>query len=100
MMVYCDIDGTLTDSPYSKWGNPKPKMIEAIKKMIAKGTRVVIWSGGGEAYAKAFAKKYEIDAAACLGKPRYLIDDNPTIRPRGRMPVLSPDQFLQAESLR
>ena len=46
------------------------------------------------------AKKYDINAAACLGKPRYLIDDNPTIRPRGRMPVLKQDQFLQAESLR
>ena len=54
--IYIDIDGTLTDSPDTRWGRVVPGRIEAVKRLIASGERVVLWSAGSDEYAKEFAK--------------------------------------------
>jgi len=95
--IYVDIDGTLTDAPRNRWGNPRLDVINKIKSLSEKGYGIVLWSAGGTRYAKRFAEKYEINTIACLGKPHLIIDDNPTIRPQKRMPILSPDAFLEKE---
>ena len=91
MKIYCDIDGTLTDEPFKKWGKPKQERIDKLKQLIQEGHQVILWSGGGTRYARQFAKKYGIRATAAVGKPDVIIDDNPKIRPTKRTTYLSPE---------
>lgn len=81
-MIFCDIDGTLTTEPHKMWGPVIPERLEALRRMCAR-EKVVLWTGGGERYARRFADYHEIPAFACLGKPTKLFDDNPEIRPNG-----------------
>jgi len=90
--IYIDIDGTLTDSPDTRWGRVVPGRIEAVKRLIASGERVVLWSAGSDEYAKEFAKKFQLNVHAALGKPRYCIDDKNDIRLNG-LTVLSPEEL-------
>lgn len=87
--IYIDIDGTLTDSPDNRWGRVIPKRIEAVKRLIANGDRVVLWSAGSDEYAKEFAKKYDLKVHAAIGKPRYCVDDKKNLRLHG-LSVLDP----------
>ena len=93
--VYIDIDGTLTDDPTKQWGPVIPDRIESVQAMIGRGVEVVLWSGGGTAYVRAFAEKYNLRPAVCIGKPYQMVDDNPTVRPSGRMRVVAPDEFFE-----
>lgn len=92
--IFVDIDGTLTNEPHKKWGRPYTKRIHQLRTLISQGNRVVLWSGGGQAYAEQWAATNNLDGAICMGKPRMIVDDCPTIRPVGRMPVLSPSTFF------
>ncbi|MBF0244433.1 MAG: hypothetical protein HQL31_04090 [Planctomycetes bacterium] len=98
MRIFVDIDGTLTNSPESPWGEPRQDMIQKVKCLaLREDVELVLWSGTGSEYAKEFAAKYDIQAFACLGKPHLLVDDNPYIRPLGSMPILSPGDFLKKD---
>ena len=90
--IFFDIDGTLTSVPTKMWGPVYPARIAAVQRLIASGREVILWSGGGTAYARAFAEKYDLPAAVCIGKPDMAIDDNPTIRPRLR--IVSSGEFF------
>ena len=92
--IFIDIDGTLTDAPGKQGGKVLPDRIKTVRSRIAAGQEIVIWSGGGTAYAKAFAVKHGLSGATCIGKPSIVVDDNPDIRPRDRMIVASPDEFF------
>lgn len=94
-MIFVDIDGTLTDSP-EQGGKPIPERIEKLKKLISDGKEVVLWTGGGSAYAKKFAQDHGIVGAVCISKPVTLVDDNPNVRPLGRIQVLDPATFFGA----
>ena len=96
MRIYVDIDGTMTKAPNQSWGEPNFEVIDKVKKLISEGHRIIIWSVGGTSYAKEFAKKYNINAFACIGKPDMMIDDKPNIR-TNPIPLLSPDEFLKKE---
>ena len=91
--TYFDIDGTLTDRPI-RGGEPIAERIDVICKLLEAGTEVVIWSANGTAYVRAFAEEHGLTGAVCIGKPDKCIDDNPTIRPRARMLVLSPEVYF------
>ena len=93
--VFIDIDGTLTTVPKRGWGPVIPERIKSVQAMIERGVEVVLWSGGGTAYARAFAKKYDLRPAACIGKPSQIVDDNPAIRPTGRIRMVAPGEFFQ-----
>jgi hydroxymethylpyrimidine pyrophosphatase-like HAD family hydrolase len=92
MVVYCDVDGTMTDAGAKGWGNPRPKVIAEIKKAIAGGHFVVVWSARGRRYAREFVRKYGLQGAWCMPKPNVLVDDNPDIRDAPHMRKLSPEQ--------
>ena len=92
--VYIDIDGTLTHEAHSPWGKPHEYRLERVRVMLAAGEQVVIWSANGEKYARAFAARYGLDGALCIGKPGKCVDDNPTIRNRNVMPILTPEEFF------
>jgi len=79
-VIYCDIDGTLTDEPHHPYGTPLCKSIEAIKLLIEKGAQVILWSATGEEYARQFAEQHNIKAYMCLAKPDFYIDDRKDIR--------------------
>lgn len=94
LLVYVDVDGTLTHEGHIKNGTPNQDMIQAVKDLIAAGAQVVVWSGNGMAYAREFCETHGIETLA-LGKPAYCVDDNPDIRPRDRMPIMHPEWFLR-----
>lgn len=81
MVIFCDIDGTLTDAPGAIWGQPNWPLITRIKEAIQHGHRVILWSISGEVYVKDFAKRHGIEGAICVSKPNVVIDDNPKIIP-------------------
>ncbi len=91
--LYVDIDGTLTDKP-NQGGKVYPERISKIKEILKSGREVVLWTGGGTRYAKQFAKEHGLDGVICIGKPVCCIDDNPTIRPAGRMLIKTPEEFF------
>ena len=91
---YIDIDGTMTNSPESRWGTPKLKIISKVKELIKNNNTVVIWSAGGRQYAKDFCNKYEIAPTAILPKPDYIVDDISTIRKEGKITYIKPDEFV------
>lgn len=93
--IYIDIDGTLTDSPDSSWGMVFHARIAYINKLVILGTQVVIWSGCGTEYAKAFCEKHGLKGIICVGKPEHIVDDNPDIRPRNRMLTSTPEEFFK-----
>ncbi len=102
--IFCDIDGTLTIPPKdykydgsfgTRFAEPHLQNIAKIKSWIDEGKEVVIWSGSGRKYAKLFCKKYSINPTAILSKPSVMIDDNPTIRPTGRIKIIDPREMLK-----
>jgi hydroxymethylpyrimidine pyrophosphatase-like HAD family hydrolase len=90
MVIYCDIDGTLTTAPENGWGPLCPKVISGVKEAIEAGHEVILWSGRGKRYAEAFAEKHDLKVVCCLSKPDMIIDDNHDIRPKNRLWRLSP----------
>ncbi len=92
--IYIDIDGTLTKDGKRMWGEVIPERIIVVRALLRAGKQVVIWSGGGTAYAKAFVDQHDLQGAIAIGKPEYCIDDNPTIRPRMSSRILSPKAFF------
>jgi len=96
--IYVDIDGTMTHKK-TQGGTPNKEVIALVINLIANGTPVVVWSGGGRDYVKQFCRRHNIAPVAMLGKPNAIIDDCPTIRPDdGRMPILTPVEFLKRYS--
>ncbi len=95
-LVYIDIDGTLTESPRKHWGKVKPEALKRVRECIASGHKVIIWSGGGAAYARKFCAKYDLHPAMCLGKPQVIVDDKPMDELGGPyMQSLHPDTFAR-----
>ncbi len=92
--IFVDIDGTLTTVPTKKWGPVVPARIAALRALIATGREVVLWSGGGTDYVRAFAAKHDLSPSVCVGKPDTVVEDNPTIRPRPRMKIVDPAAFF------
>jgi hydroxymethylpyrimidine pyrophosphatase-like HAD family hydrolase len=82
MVYFIDVDGTLTETPDKAWGKPFLGRIEAIRELI-KTNIVVIWSGRGYEYAKAFCDHYGLQPFSIVPKPDRVIDDNLEIRPGG-----------------
>ena len=79
--IFIDIDGTLTKSDKSRFGDVHQNRIDKVNKLILSGYLIIIWSAGGDDYAKLFCKKHGINPHAAIGKPQFCVDDNPTIRP-------------------
>lgn len=95
MNIYIDIDGTLTDEPLKKWGNPIWERIRRVEYLVNLGYRVVIWSGGGHDYANEWVRKHQLEGVIALGKPDAYIDDNPNIRPEIRHKWIDANDFLE-----
>ncbi len=96
-LFYVDYIATLMTEPRKKWGPIRPDVLGKVKRLIADGHNVVLWTAAGTGYAKMFAVRYDIDAMACLCKPGIIVDDNPNIRPRGYCNPVSPEEFLERE---
>ncbi len=90
--IYIDIDGTLTKDGDRAGGEPIHDAIGGVQTLIRKGWEVVLWSGRGTDYAKAFAQRWDL-ACVAIGKPKCCYDDNPEIRPGG-LKVLEPEGLL------
>ncbi len=92
--IFIDIDGTLTTTPEQQFGPVLRDRIRALRVLVAQGHEVIVWSGGGTDYARRFCKLVNLRDVVCIGKPAVMVDDNPTIRPPGRMVRVEPDEFF------
>ena len=94
MIVFCDIDGTLTDDPVKKWGEPHIERIELIKEKIKDGHTVVVWSGNGTEYAQNFCKLHGIKAKFMIGKPDIYIDDKKEVMSGSAFEHVLPEDMI------
>ncbi len=97
LTIYCDIDGTLTDTPHQPGGEPRYDVIKKLKLAISRGHDVILWSGRKATYVRAFAKKHGIEAVAFLSKPELVIDDKLEVRhlpKEDRYKPITPEEFL------
>lgn len=96
--IFIDIDGTLTFDRLKPWGQPRLDQIDKVKRLIAEGKFVVVWSAGGAVYAKAFCEKYELQCLS-MGKSLVIIDDNSPNFNRifPRIQLYNQDQFLDVD---
>ncbi len=103
--IFIDIDGTLTDKP-NQGGKVLLDRIAYIKRLVKEGRQVVVWSGGGTRYAVEWVQANGLDDLHdefgwdsgdlfAIGKPEVIVDDNPYIRPLGRMLIMSPKDFFK-----
>ena len=53
MIIAFDVDGTLFD----EYANPNYEVIDILRWFLRNGDRVIIWSGGGQDYARMQADK-------------------------------------------
>lgn len=82
MRHFIDIDGTLTYSPDTSWGQPRRARIEYVKELVAAGNEVILWSARGTEYAKAFASMHGLkDHVVAIGKPQRIVDDKCDYKP-------------------
>ncbi len=69
--IFIDIDGTLTLSPYKKWGEVLPKRIAEVRRLIDGDFQVVLWSGGGTRYVRDFAVANGLIGAGLAARPDF-----------------------------
>ena len=97
MIVYVDVDGTLTHEQRGRSafkGPPRQDVLDKVKRLIAAGHQVVIWTGKTE-YAKRVCELYGIDAVAAVKKPDMIVDNQKrTWARRLRQRVITPEEFL------
>ncbi len=96
MTIYCDLDGTLTH----KQDGPKPwpvwqENIQVVRRLIARGHSIVLWSCRGAEKCRKFAETHKIRAIACLDKPFWCFDDTPSLHDKpDRMKPISPEDMV------
>jgi len=103
MMIYVDIDGTLTDTAGGSgahWGNANHRVdvISKLKAMQAEGHFIVLWSWAGTEYARKVADelkaRYGVEVVAALQKPDLIVDDEINrLRLRLHQSVTTPEEF-------
>lgn len=107
--TYFDVDGTLIEWGYSpNWKEgalriecegitwfcmPITVHVEQLKCHAARGHTVIVWSKGGEPWAKAVVKALNLEqfVTVCLEKPRWFYDDEKPAK------FMGPPQFLKKE---
>lgn len=88
MRFFIDIDNTLTTGR-QMWSSPNAKMMAKVKALIDAGHEVIIWSTGGTVYAKDFCEYHDLKPCTALGKPNFVVDDNPKFHKT----IISPKEF-------
>lgn len=64
MTIAFDIDGTLVNLD----DTPNEKVIALLRWFFENGDRVIVWSGGGEGYARQWANKFDLPYYRALAK--------------------------------
>ena len=87
VVIAIDVDGTLRCNCTDTCQDPNKRIVELAKTLATfKNIKVMVWSGGGKAYAQRFMDKYgfgpkvkaasKIDASTWIyGRPQIAIDD-------------------------
>jgi predicted HAD superfamily phosphohydrolase YqeG len=81
MIIAFDVDGTLIDSN----DQPRPEIIALLNALSKPGNTIVVWSGGGEAYARLWVERLKLERSVhfIAAKPSFhqtidlAIDDMP-----------------------
>lgn len=93
--IFIDIDGTLTEDSHHGWGEPILFRLAKVRELVAQGCEVIVWSGGGTKYAKAFCEAHQLSVTLATGKPGIIVDDNPKIRPQ--LVCVSPEEYFEGK---
>ena len=99
MIIYVDVDGTLTERQRggSAWKDPiRQDVLEKVKKAITDGHEVVVWSGRTK-YARDVCKAFGISAVAAARKPDLIVDNQVRRTKRRLKNVVSPEEFVGME---
>lgn len=87
IVIAVDVDGTLRCNCTETCEDPNKRIVELVKTLVTfKNVKIIVWSGGGKAYAQRFMDKYgmppKVKAASKLdpstwiyGRPQIAIDD-------------------------
>ncbi len=92
-MIFCDVDGTLSEDGTRKWAPPRHDVMEVLSAAIAAGHEVILWSAQGEDYCRAWARRYHLGPHACISKPDLAVDDRPLLRGENRLTVIPPEEL-------
>lgn len=97
MIIYVDVDGTLTTEQRGRslYRCPlRQDVVDKVKKLAAEGHEIVIWTGNTK-YAKDVARRLGIEAVACARKPDLMVDNQVSgLRRKLKRRVISPEDFL------
>jgi len=96
--IFVDIDGTLTNRPDGPGGVVYVERVERLKHLVERGIEIVLWSGGGTAYAREFAAAQGLVGVMCVGKPCLIVDDNRRIRSPRKLLIVGPHRFFRDQT--
>jgi hypothetical protein len=92
--IYICVEGVLTNDPDHAGGVVRKSVLDKVRELCKSGVPIILWSSAGADYAKKFAAENYLSVSACLDKPGMIVDEKPSIRPKGKMPILSSKQFV------
>lgn len=62
LIIAFDVDGTLRSNAEDTWDAPNYRVVRMLQDLAhSKNVRIVVWSGGGEDYARQWGKKFGLD---------------------------------------
>ena len=97
MIIYVDVDGTITSEQRGRSFYKVPlrqDVIDKVKKLENEGHEIVIWTGNTK-YAQDVAKKIGLKTTICARKPDLIIDNQVRRFSRKlKRKVISPEDFL------
>lgn len=64
MIIAFDVDGTLIDFE----DNPRSEIVALAASLLETEHVVIVWSGGGQAYAETVASRLGLENAVCMSK--------------------------------
>lgn len=92
--VYVDVDGTLLSEPneHGVYG-VNWRLVAKLKKWMAAGGKVVIWTMGGVHHAEMARGLCGLEGAICVAKPDLMIDDASAKFFWKKHRIVLPDEF-------
>jgi phosphoserine phosphatase len=77
LIVAFDVDGTLLNNDDQLGGSPNYRVVRMLMDLAhSKNVRIVVWSGGGEDYARQWGRKFGLDPYVW----KYAVKD-PNLKP-------------------
>jgi NLI interacting factor-like phosphatase len=92
-IVLFDVDGTLSDGRIWRKATARPGVRDLLDTLAMLGFQLVVWSSGGEEYARRVAEALGLHGAVWryAAKPSYPMNEEAALAAIGRRPALQVD---------